>query len=209
MARTAVSARRIRTATTRATTRSGHWQAPTSSPPLVRTTPCRQTRPRDHSSTFSLTTSTARGWREADLRKRTWWGSGRPCSGPSCVAAELSPLAVPRVEFVEPGAGCLAYELRAPPQARFVARPVGRQRDVKRGRAEVAKHQSEGPGRVHQRGVAPVDHPGDVERPRGWQEQLDSFKDFVALRARRRTRRRSTSQRTRSGSSAFTPTGAR
>ena len=27
------------------------------------------------------------------------------------VAAELSPLPVPRVEFVEPGAGCLAYEL--------------------------------------------------------------------------------------------------
>ena len=32
-------------------------------------------------------------------------------AGVLAVAAELSPLPVPRVEFVEPGAGCLAYEL--------------------------------------------------------------------------------------------------
>ena len=32
-------------------------------------------------------------------------------AGVLALAAELSPLPVPRVEFVEPGAGCLAYEL--------------------------------------------------------------------------------------------------
>ena len=54
------------------------------------------------------------------------------------LAAELSPLPVPRVEFIEPGAGCLAYELlpgvpllevaeaRRAPRAGAIAKELGR-----------------------------------------------------------------------------------